>query len=230
MTVNVTFQEAAEGVVKEVLVKKKTRCGECEGSRCLRGTLPQRCWTCHGKGVEVLKTGPDLEETPCKSCRGAGITVRLKCPVCVGQGVVLSNAVEKLKIPQFVDDGDTFKFEHHGHEAPDSYNGDLHLTVFVEEHPNFSRDGNDLIVTVPISYSTSVLGGTVVVPQLHGPDLQVSLSQVSHDARVVLEGQGLHNRKTGKTGKQVIVFQVIQGQGISGDELRLFQQLRDAGL
>lgn len=218
------------GVEKQLIVKKKTRCGDCEGNRCLKGTLPKRCWTCYGRGVEVVKTGPYLQENPCKNCQGSGLAILHKCQNCHGHGLVLSNYLDTVRIHQFVEDGELLRFEHHGHFAASSYPGDLYLTVFLEPHPFFSRTGLDLIINIPVSYSKSVLGGKVKVPQFNGEFREIEFERVLHQGKVTFENQGLFNRTSGKRGSQVIVFSVNQKEEITNEEKSLFKKLGEMGL
>lgn len=230
LSINLTFEESITGVEKQMLIKKNMRCGECEGNRCLRGTLPKRCWTCYGKGVEVVKTGPYLEETRCKNCDGSGLTITHKCPNCHGHGVLLCNYLDKLRIKGFVEDGDLIKFEHKGHESPNSYSGDLYLTVFIDQHPYFTREDCDLIVTVPVSYATSVLGGTIEIPQFDGPSKKITVSHVEPMSKMIFEQEGLLNKKAGKKGKQIVIFKVAERQPLTDFEQNLYNKLKESGL
>lgn len=218
------------GIEKQIIVKKKTRCGDCEGNKCLKGTLPKRCWTCYGKGVEVIKTGPYLEESVCKSCGGNGMTIVHKCQNCKGHGVILSNYVETLRIHQFVEDGEMLRFEHHGHFAPNSYPGDLFLSVFVEQNPYFSKIGLDLYVKLKVSYAVSVLGGTVKEPLLNGTWNNFSIPCAHHNSTIYIENEGLLDRKLGKRGNKILTFEVQQPDKITEEEMILYSRLSMIGL
>lgn len=224
-SITITFEEMVNGVEKHVLVKKKTRCGECEGSRCLRGTVPTRCWTCYGKGVTVIKNGPYLEEDPCTKCHGRGMTIKHKCPNCFGKGLILGDSFEVFRIPALVENGQVLKYEHRGHAAPSSYSGTLYLTVNVADHPVFKRDNMNIESEVAISYATGIIGGVINVDTLNGLR-QVSIGpNFAHGYSMVLEQGGLRDSKSGKVGKHTIKFFFKSPENVSAEEKQLYTEL-----
>ena len=88
MQLKISFKESISGCRKSINYKKNKRCSCCQGSRCMPGTMPSKCWGCYGKGIKIVKAGPFLEEETCDSCDGIGITIKMKCPECKGNGVV----------------------------------------------------------------------------------------------------------------------------------------------
>jgi len=216
-----------KGVEKHVFIKKKTRCGECEGSRCLRGTVPTRCWTCYGKGVTVIKNGPYLEEESCTKCQGSGMTIKHKCTNCYGNGLVLGESLEVFRIPALIEDGQILKYEHRGHAAPSSYSGTLYLTVNVADHPVFKRNNVNIESEVSISYATGILGGLIDIDTLAGVR-QVSIGpNFAHGCSMVLDHGGLRDAQTGKVGKHTIRFVFKTPELVTDEEKKLYSELEN---
>lgn len=76
LKIDINFKEAISGCWKNLFIKKLKRCPCCNGSRCLQGTMPSKCWGCYGKGIKIIKAGPFLEEEECESCEGIGMTIK----------------------------------------------------------------------------------------------------------------------------------------------------------
>lgn len=86
----ISFKESIAGCHKTLFLKKNKRCPACYGTRCMPGTMPSKCWGCYGKGIKIMKVGPFLEEEECESCGGIGMTIKMKCPECKGEGIIQS--------------------------------------------------------------------------------------------------------------------------------------------
>ena len=168
-TVQLDLLEAARGVTKTVEFERHEKCSECEGSGARPGTKPQTCSYCGGRGQVIQSSGFIRVQTTCPACRGAGAVVKDPCPKCRGAAYVLRKVKREVIVPDGVDDEMRIRLAGEGDPSPDGGPaGDCYCIVHVAEHPLFERDGQDLVVSVPIAYSQAALGATIEVPTLEG--------------------------------------------------------------
>jgi molecular chaperone DnaJ len=154
----ITLEEAANGVEKELEIERNVPCGKCNstGSKSSGGGV-KTCSTCAGRGVVGRQAGIFIQQTTCPECRGAGETVSDPCGDCRGEGRVERETRIKLRIPPGVDTGVRLR---------STGNGDA--GVRVEDHDVFEREGTTLFCEVPLPFSTAALGGELKVPTLDG--------------------------------------------------------------
>jgi molecular chaperone DnaJ len=167
----ITFEEAAFGAEKEIVIPREETCETCHGSGAKPGTQPVTCKTCNGTGqVRTQQNtilGSFTSARPCSACRGTGKVISDPCPECHGTGRVRRNLKKKVKIPAGIDNGQSLCLRgmgSAGHRGGPS--GDLYVTISVRPHRQFTRKGFDLYLEIPISYTTAALGGSLTVPTL----------------------------------------------------------------
>jgi molecular chaperone DnaJ len=190
--VSLTLVEAARGVTKTVEFSRHELCGTCDGSGAKKGTTPQACDYCGGKGQVIQSAGVFRLQTTCPACRGAGSVIRERCPDCGGEGATEEHVERKVTIPAGVDRDVRVRLAGEGepgaHGGPP---GDCYCVIEIEEHPFLSRDGRDLHCEVPISFTQAALGATVEVPTLDGPKpLQIARGTQSGDV-IRVRGLGM---------------------------------------
>ncbi len=167
----VLFDEAAFGCEKSMRYERIVVCGDCRGSGAAPGTTPEPCGPCQGRGRVRFQQGilPISVERSCSRCRGTGRTVRHACASCRGSGLVSIQEALSVTIPPGVDAGATKLVAGAGNKTrPDRAPGDLEITILVETHAFFRRSGDDVLCTVPITFTQAALGGEVEVPTLEG--------------------------------------------------------------
>ena len=165
----ITFQEAARGVEKEIEISKLQTCDTCHGSGAEPGSKVTTCATCGGHGQVAVSRGFFNIAQTCPRCRGAGQTIEKPCHTCRGDGRVEKTAKIKIKIPAGVEDGTRLRSSGQGEGGSrGGPAGDLYVVLHVEPHEIFQREGTDLYCTVPISFVRAALGGEVKVPTLEG--------------------------------------------------------------
>jgi molecular chaperone DnaJ len=168
--VQLSLVEAARGVTKTVEFDRHETCGECDGSGARKGTRPQPCDYCGGRGQVIQSAGVFRLQTTCPACRGAGSVVRDRCPACGGEGVTQEHVARKVTIPAGVDRDVRVRLagegEPGGNGGPP---GDCYCVIEIEEHPFLVREGRDLHCEVPVSFTQAALGATLEVPTLDGP-------------------------------------------------------------
>jgi molecular chaperone DnaJ len=194
--IELTLEEAAQGVEKTVQVTRQVHCDNCKGSGSKPGTTPQRCTACNGVGqvrhVQNTILGSFATVTPCVRCRGEGSTITTPCEKCHGNGRIRHTKEKVLKIPAGVDDGMHLQMSGEGDAGTrGGQPGDLYASIHVREHPIFKRRGAELFCELPVSFVQLALGATMKIPTLLGQEsLEIpSGTQVGHTFR--LRGKGM---------------------------------------
>lgn len=165
----ITLEEAAFGVEKEIEVRKLDACDKCNGSGAAPGSRAITCPVCRGRGQVVSARGFFQVSQTCPKCRGLGEVIEQPCDVCDGEGRVEKTSRIKIKIPPGIAHGSRLRSTRNGEAGiRGGDQGDLYVVVHIKEHPVFQREDDNLSCEVPISFATAALGGEVPVPTLEG--------------------------------------------------------------
>ncbi|NLZ53983.1 MAG: molecular chaperone DnaJ [Thermoanaerobacteraceae bacterium] len=167
----ITLEEAAFGVEKEVEIFRMESCKRCDGTGAKPGTRPKTCPTCGGTGQvrKVQNLGPMqfTNVTTCGNCGGRGHIVEEPCPKCHGRGQSKAGRKLKIKIPAGVDTGSQLRMSGEGEPGElGGPPGDLYVVIRVKPHKLFTRHGDDLIYEAPISFVQAALGDEIEIPTL----------------------------------------------------------------
>ena len=170
--VDVTFEEAAFGVEKEVTARRIENCAECKGTGSSDGQT-ETCSQCRGSGqVRTVQNimGMQMQSTTtCPQCSGRGKIIKNPCTTCRGKGKVYRNHKVKVNIPAGINDGQSVRLRGEGCVGSNGGpNGDMLVEVYVKSHPLFERDGADVYCEVPITFTQAALGAQIEVPTLDG--------------------------------------------------------------
>nr|VZI48165.1 unnamed protein product [Spirometra erinaceieuropaei] len=188
VVVNLTFEEAARGVTKEIVTNIVVVCPTCEGSRCQPGTGTMACPNCRGTGTETVSTGPFVMRSTCRRCQGTGSVVRYPCRACEGTGQTVGRQQVKIAIPPGVEDGQMLRVSvGDARRAPQ----ELFVTVRVDSSRLFRRDGADIHSDITISLAQAALGGKVRVPGIYEQVLVTIPAGSSSRDRIRLPGKGI---------------------------------------
>ena len=161
-----SFLDAIHGTTVSLRLATEGACETCRGTGAAPGTSPKTCPVCGGQGLVNRNQGAFAFAEPCTHCRGTGQVIETPCPTCHGTGAQTKDRTITVRIPAGVADGQRIRLA--GKGSPGNPPGDLYVRVSVAPHPVFGRKGNNLTVTVPISFAEAVLGGAVVVPTVDG--------------------------------------------------------------
>jgi molecular chaperone DnaJ len=221
------FDDAIRGVTTEVQVRGEAPCSRCGGSGAEPGTSIDVCPTCGGTGAVAQNQGVFSFSQPCPQCGGSGRIIPSRCTQCRGRGVEVRVRNLKVKIPPGVNDGATIRLPGKGSPGRNGGPpGDLLVRVRVTPHPLFVRRGNDLIVTVPVSYTEAALGTTVEVPTLDGRvSIRVPAGTPSGKTFRV-KGRGVKPNK-GPAGDLYAKVEVLVPRKVSSEEKKLLEQLAE---
>jgi len=191
--VTVPFVDAAVGAQVEVRINDEAPCAACRGTGAKAGTQQRVCPTCQGSGMRSRGSGGFALSEPCPDCRGRGLIVDTPCPVCNGSGKALTARTVKIRVPAGVTDGQRIRIKGKGTPgANGGAAGDLYVLVHVTPHALFGRKGDDLTVTLPITYAEAVLGGQVDVPTLDGGSVKLVIPPGTPSGRTFrVRGKGI---------------------------------------
>lgn len=174
--VTLSFTEAVDGATVPLRMTSQAPCKACSGTGDANGT-PRVCPTCVGTGQVARGSGGGFSLTdPCPDCKGRGLIAENPCEICHGSGRAKSSRTMQVRIPAGVSDSQRIRLR--GKGAPGERGGpagDLYVTVHVDAHPVFGRKGDNLTVTVPVTFAEAALGGEVRVPTLGGPPVTLKL-------------------------------------------------------
>jgi molecular chaperone DnaJ len=189
--VRVSFEDALRGVQTTVPVQLELACHTCHGTGAAPGTAPKVCPNCNGSGVVATSQGLFALQQPCPQCRGMGSIVDTPCPTCHGAGRERRTKRYTVKIPAGVKDGTRIKLKGKGEAGfGGAAAGDLYVVTRVEPSKIYERRGDDLVVTVPVSFPTAALGGTVEVPTPGGA-VSLKIPAGTEDGKLLrIKGRG----------------------------------------
>src|ERR1700683_2111373 len=210
------FMEATKGVAMPLRLTSPAPCTNCHGSGARPGTSPKVCPTCNGAGVINRNQGAFGFSEPCTECRGSGSIIEHPCDECKGTGVTTRTRPINVRIPPGGEDGQRIRLAGQGEAglrgAP---SGDLYVTVHVRPDKVFGRDGDDLTVTVPVSFTELALGTTLSVPTLDGK-VGVRVPKGTTDGRILrVRGRGVPKRSGGQ-GDLLVTVKVAAPPNLEG--------------
>ena len=173
VALEIPLEEVLKGKEKVISLQKPIICSRCQGIGAEPGSSVKECFSCRGTGqVQQIKRTPlgsFTSVTTCPECQGEGFKPEKPCNVCKGEGRVKGKEDIKIFIPAGVDSNQVIKVEGKGEAGRKGGKaGDLYVRIYVREHPLFARKGDDLYITMPISFSQAALGDEIEVPVLEG--------------------------------------------------------------
>lgn len=228
----ITLEEAAKGVKKELSYHRSKACPRCKGDGSEPGTSRKRCETCGGNGQvqQVRRMGPMqfYSVTACNRCGGEGTMIEKTCKGCDGSGKVGETENIKVNIPPGIQNGMRMRLENlgeHGRDGP----GDLYVLVYVQRHATFARDGDDLWLDMPISFSRAAIGGEIEVPTLFGKaKLHVPAGTHSHTV-FRMKGEGMPRMNRNSKGDQMVRAVIDVPKKLSRKQKELLEEFDKEG-
>ncbi|WP_433499261.1 molecular chaperone DnaJ [Sphaerimonospora sp. CA-214678] len=227
--VTLGFGEAVDGTTVSLRLTSSAACGACSGTGAKAGTTPRVCPTCEGTGAASRNLGNFAFSEPCRDCRGRGLLVDDPCPVCDGSGRGKSTRTIQARIPAGVGDGQRIRIK--GKGAPGENGGpagDLYVLVHVKPHSVFGRSGENLTVTVPVTFPEAALGAEIKVPTLKGMPVTLRIPEGTPNGRTFrVRGRGAA-RKDGTKGDLLVTVQVTVPQNLDDKARAALEEFRDA--
>ena len=220
---NIKFEEAAFGVKKDVTVTRIEQCPDCKGSGCAAGTTAEVCPDCKGSGqvktTQRTPFGMMQSNVQCSKCKGRGKIIHSPCPTCRGIGSIRRQHKVNINVPAGIDDGQTISLRGQGNAGLNGGPaGDLLVTILVQPHARFEREGTSILLDQEISFAKAALGAEIEVPTLDGK-VKLTVPEGTQTGTMFrLKGKGVpYLRSTGR-GDQFVTVRVVVPKGLNSNQ------------
>ena len=228
--VNLTFQEAAFGVEREIEVSRVEICHNCSGAGNEPGTPVNTCGTCGGNG-QVRRTqrslfGQFAQVTTCPTCQGKGSTIESPCAICRGVGMERRNRKTLVNIPSGIQGGMQVRLTGEGNVgANGGPPGNLYIEVSVARHEIFEREDYDLLYSLPLNLAEAALGVEKEIPTLEGDTVPLKIPQGTQPGgQFRIRGRGISHINSGRKGDLRVFVDIQVPQKLTGKQRRLLEE------
>ena len=237
--IEVSFKDAVFGTIRNVLIAKVSKCNLCNGSGAKVGTEVEKCTKCNGSG-KIHETrnsilGQFTSVRACTVCDGIGKIPKEKCHECKGHGTLRRQEEIKISIPAGIDHGEMIRMTGQGEAIKTGVAGDLYVKVHVKPHPTFRRDGANLIMSLPVKLTDSLLGTTVSIETLEGKTLEVKIPPMKRAEELLrVRGKGIPVdgglSRAESRGDLIIRLEVALPHKLSSRARKSLEDLKSEGL
>jgi len=230
--VRLTFEEAAKGCEKEINLVRDEACEHCGGTGAKPGTQPETCSTCGGSGQVRATTntpfGRIQNVRPCDKCRGTGKIISDPCPKCNGRAKVRVSKRKTVRIPAGIDNGQVVTIRGQGELGENGGPaGDLLIVVHVQPHKLFRREGYNLHIEIPVTFTQAALGGSIDVPTLDKP-IRHELQEGTQPGQVYrLKGMGIPVINSSAKGDMFVTIKVEVPRKLSDKQKEILRNFED---
>ncbi len=227
--VTISFEEAAKGVQKEATIMNDVTCSSCSGSGAATPSDIKHCTTCKGSGQLHQTRGFFSMTTTCPHCHGSGTVITKACTSCHGAGKLKKKQTVKIQIPAGIDSGMRLKMNGYGDAGENGGPpGDLYVYVTVTPHEVFKRDGDDLILELPISFSDAALGAKKDIPTLDSASYRLTIPEGSQSGKILrVRSQGFPNVHGNARGDLLIQLKVETPVNLSSEQKKLLKEFSE---
>lgn len=217
---NLEFKEAVFGIEKEIQIRRSEECSTCNGSGAKPGTQKETCSNCNGTGevryAQQTPFGQFVRVGTCDVCHGTGETIEEKCPTCHGSGREIKDKKLKVKIPAGVNNGSVISLKGEGESGQRGGSpGDLYIYINVKEDPVYTREGNNLFIDIPISFTEATLGAEIEVPTLEGVEKFHIPEGTQTGTQFRLKNKGVPNLRGGGRGHLFFTVNIETPTGLT---------------
>lgn len=224
--IEITLEQAATGMEKELNLEKEDTCEKCNGDG---GTGVKTCSTCNGQGQVLSQKrtpfGVFQTQTTCPTCHGRGKTIEKECSSCHGKGHKRRKKKIEIKIPEGISSGTRLRVAGEGEPGePGAPKGDLYVVVYVKEHPVFERDGSDVYIEVPLTFTQAALGDTIDIPIINGKAELKIPSGTQPGTLLRMKGKGLPHMRSYGTGDQYVKITIEVPKSLTKKQKELLKK------
>jgi molecular chaperone DnaJ len=232
--IELTFKDAAFGVERDVLIGKVSTCDICGGNGAKPGTELESCKTCNGSGKvhEVRNSilGQFASVRTCTTCDGSGKVPKEKCTNCKGHGTLRKEGEIHIKIPAGIDNGEMIRMPRQGEAVKGGVAGDLYVKVHVKPHKLFRREGQNLVMDLPVKLTDALLGTAVNIETIDGKTLEVKIPVMKRAEELLrVRGQGIPGAGSSR-GDLIIRLETALPQKLSNKARKALEDLKGEGL
>ena len=229
--IDITFEESFLGIEKEIFITRSETCTTCGGNGAKPGTVIDKCNMCGGTGqvrqIQNTILGQMQTTRTCSNCNGTGKVIKQPCENCRGKGKVRKQTKIKVKIPAGIDDNQTIVLRGEGETGSrGGPKGDLYIVVKVKKHSIYTRSGNDVYCTIPITFTQATLGADLEIPMVDGSKETFRIPEGTQTgSKFTIKHRGFKNINSNGQGNYVFVVQVQVPKHLSKEQRDLLNQL-----
>jgi molecular chaperone DnaJ len=231
LELSLSFSEAVWGTRRDVKIPRTVNCTTCGGTGGARGSRPEICRPCQGKGQVVHAQGFFMVQTTCPHCQGRGRMIKEPCSDCRGQGIRPETLNLSLTVPAGVDDGQTLRVSGKGESISGGASGDLYVVLSVKDDDRFAREGDDITSEVAIGYAQAALGGEVEIDTLDDGCRGTTILELAPGTQpgdlVVRRGQGIPHVGGQGRGDHLIQFKIEVPRKLTAKQEKLLREFAD---
>lgn len=222
----ITLEEAANGMTANLRIPRLETCETCKGSGAAAGTEPETCTTCNGTGQMRFQQGFFSVARTCHACRGVGKVIKSPCNDCRGAGRVEREKQMEVKIPAGVETGSRLRVQGEGESGVSGgSSGDLYVVIHVSEHEHFERQGSNLYAAVPVTFAQAALGADIAVRTLEA-DEKLKVPVGTQTGTVFrLKGKGMPMLGGRGRGDLFVSVTVVTPTSLTREQRKLLEQL-----
>lgn len=234
MRLEISFDEAIKGCEKSVKVYRTEKCPDCKGSGASDPSKIQTCPVCHGSGVVTVTQntifGRQTVRTKCSNCGGKGKVITDKCKTCRGSGVVKKERIIPVTIPAGADNNQTITYYNEGEVGINGgSNGRLVIVLSVKPHELFVRDGYDLYVKVPISFTDACLGGKITVPTTNDKNITLTIpAGTQSGTKFRVKGYGVKYLRKEQYGDMYVTVEIETPQKLNSKQQSILKEFEES--
>jgi molecular chaperone DnaJ len=221
----IALEQAAAGFKTQITIPRLENCETCHGTGAAPGTTPVACTVCGGTGQIRFQQGFFSVSRTCHQCRGGGRMIASPCKSCRGQGRIENQQQLEIKIPAGVETGARLRLAGEGEAGTNGGPpGDLYVVIHVKEHEMFERQGNNLYVSVPVTFSQAALGAEIRVPTLDGEDTLTIPEGTQTGSIFRLKGKGIVSLQGHGRGDLFVVTTIVTPTRLTREQKRLLEE------
>jgi len=232
----ILLEETLENQKKNINILKYIVCPRCMGSGSEPGTQSKECFSCRGTGQvqKIRRTifGTFSQSAVCPECKGEGRIPEKPCNICKGEGRIKKESTIEVDIPAGVDNNQVLRFKGQGDAGRKGKQaGDLYVRIFIKPHSLFERRGDDLYLTMPISFTQAVLGGEIEVPTIEGKKIILKIPAGTESGKIFrISGKGIpHFSRIGR-GDMYVELIINTPKKLTKEQKELLEKLKKEGL
>ena len=231
IAVEITFEESFNGIQKEISINRNENCDTCSGSGAKPGTHAETCTMCGGAGqirqVQNTILGQMQTTRTCPTCNGEGKIIKEQCTECRGKGKVRKPIKIKVNIPAGIDDNQTVVLRGEGEAgSKGGPRGDLYVNVRVRRHSIFNRNGDNVILDVPITFTGATLGTEIDIPQVDGSKVKYKIPEgTSTGTKFTLREKGFKNVNGRGIGNMIFTVNIDTPKKLTPEQRELLEKL-----
>ena len=228
-SITLTLEEVAFGCTKDVTYTRIEKCSGCSGSGAEAGSSPKTCPKCGGRGTVMSQQrtpfGVMQMQTTCPECRGEGKKIDKPCKQCSGSGTVTRRTTVSVPVQTGLSEGSVLTAPRGGDCGRNGgENGDLYITIHVKKHAIFTREGDNILCTVPVTFAEAALGATIKVPTLEG-EIEYDIPEgTQNGTSFTIREKGIPNYRNGRKGNLIFTVVVSVPKNLSEEQKELLRK------